>query len=292
MRLSESLKKNIMESSAGRVLNKFKIKARRDAFFFEDILAEYVKECEDAGYENELQEIGKKWMNLVIQQTLPSVFKKTPMFFLNNILKKLWTNLGLIDDIKATKDRNIIKIDTKNEALTRSIGKNTLIIGSYIGILNVLFGSEVKVLKITQTKKQCEYFFRIENKPYQYIRCKEKDLYNKLNERKDSEGYTLRDALKKGIIQLDQDNKIFFRGKRLIVGEPTLSHLISNSGIMIEKLPFISYNYFNSLVKKDTSNEEKLFLIKVLIQVMGWGNMKIIESGGSINISIKGIKES
>lgn len=286
MRLAESLRKNIIEITSGRILNKFKIRNRRDVLFFEDIFANYIKECEKAGYVKETAEIGQKWTNLNIQNVVQPIFKKAPLFFLNTIMRNVWSNLGLIDNIEVTKDRNIIKIETKNEVPTRIIGKNNFIIGSYVGILNILFNSHVECFKASQTKKYCYYVFNIKYKPFIVSSYKEKRVYDKLNQSKNIEGFTLKDLLKKGIFQLKEDNKLYFRGKSIIAGENTLAHLIGNSKLLLEKIPHISYIYFKEIIKEST-DEEKLLLIKTLLQAMGWGTLKIIETKKNVHLEIK-----
>ena len=109
MRLSESLSKNVLKSRVDGILNSFKIKKRRDVFFFEDIIAMYVGVCEKKGYENEIYNIGKKWLNLSLGQTINPFFKSVPLFFLNKILSKMWFNLGLLDKMIVTKDGSINK---------------------------------------------------------------------------------------------------------------------------------------------------------------------------------------
>jgi len=67
MRLSESLRRNIMNVIGGGIVNRFVLKKSRiDLLFFEDILANYIKGCEDAGFGKEMEETAEKWMNLTI----------------------------------------------------------------------------------------------------------------------------------------------------------------------------------------------------------------------------------
>lgn len=276
MRLSYSLKKNILETYVGGIINKFKIRKRRDVLFFIDILAQYIKECEKAGYSKEMEEIGQKWMNLGIQQVVPEIFKKIPIFFLNKIMKKVWVNLGLVDDLHVIKKNNIIEIKTKNEGITRIIGKNSAMVGFYIGVLNVIFKSQIKCVKSLQIKKYCNYVFSIENKAFDNPPCKSKEDYNKLNFLSPIEGFTLKDALKKGIFHLKKDNRLYFRGKLIIPLENTGFHIVSNKGILLEKVSLISYKYFKEIIKEKTTKEEKLVLLKNLLQTMGWGLVNII----------------
>jgi len=287
MRFSDHLQKNIIETHAGRLLSKFKIKSRRDVLFFEDILVDYIKECEKNGYEKEIRNVSKKWMNLTMQQMTPKILKKAPLFFLNKIMKNLWVSLGLMSDLSIIKSENIIEIKTKNETPTRVIGENNFIVGFYEGILNILFKSNLKCIKFLQTKRHCKYTFNIEDEPFDFIKCKEKEVYNKLNQLPESVGIDFKSALKKGIFNLKKDNKIYFRGKSIILGENTLSHLISNSNLLPEKIPYISYDFFKKIIKEDSTDEEKLVLIKTILQIMGWGIIKVKKSKKYILMEIK-----
>ncbi|MBN2203249.1 MAG: hypothetical protein JW700_03635 [Candidatus Aenigmarchaeota archaeon] len=287
MRISESISKNITESSVGHFLNKFKMKHRRDTFFFEDILANFIKECEKKGYEKEILLLGQKWLDLCLGQTIKPIFKKAPVIFMNSILKQVWINLCLIDDMKTTKKGNVVIIETKGEALTRVMGKNNLMKGAYLGIVNVIFDSKAKLKKASQTKKKCRYVIELSKKPCLHFKAKDKTLYDRLNSQTNKKGPGLKNALKQGIFRLDKKNKIFFRGKHIIAGESTLSHLIGNMDILIESIPKISFEYFSNVIEEESSIEEKLILLKNLLQIMGWGQVTIIENKNSIKLEIR-----
>jgi hypothetical protein len=72
MRLSTSLNRNILEANVGGIINKFKIESRRSTLFFEDILANYVKGCEEAGHAEEMEKIGPTKLWQIIQHDGPS----------------------------------------------------------------------------------------------------------------------------------------------------------------------------------------------------------------------------
>ena len=114
---------------------------------------------------------------------------------------------------------------------------------------------------------------------------KDKRIYNKLNYIISPKGFTLKDAFKKNIFHL-RENKIYFRGNPLYPVENTIFHLISDSGILLEKIPYISYNYFKKIIK-DSSDIKKLILLKTLLQTMGWGIVTIIPKENEIIIDIK-----
>jgi hypothetical protein len=76
MRLSTLLSRNILRPDVGRLCNRFKIRSRRVVFFFEDILSLYIKECEEAGYKEEMERAGFEWGSLVFQELIPAYLKK------------------------------------------------------------------------------------------------------------------------------------------------------------------------------------------------------------------------
>ena len=167
------------------------------------------------------------------------------------------------------------------------MGKNNLMIGSFEGVLNVVFSTEVETLESIQTKKRCEYVFKISEKAFKPYASKSKALYDRMNRQTMEGGSDLKDAIRGGIIRVSKDNKLFFRGRYIIGGEGTLNHIIGNAGILIETVPSISFSYFDALIKKDTSDEEKLILFKTLLQAMGWGSIVLSRSNGKIELHIK-----
>jgi len=287
MRLSTSLKRNIIKTVVGGVTNISQGIYRRYTLFFEDILALYVKECENAGYD--MYNIDKKWMNLVMSKHFRGIITKLPIrVFLNVFMKNIWIGLGLMDDFRFTKKDNIVTIETKNEGVTRIIGKNTGMVGFYAGILNVLFRSEAHSIDIYQSKKSCRYVYELDG-ICTAIKSKSKGQYNKLNYiEEDIRGVDLKNALEKNILHLSKGNKLYFRGKFLCPIENTIFHLIGNKGIMLNKISEISYDYFSILIDDESNIERKLILLKTLLQVMGWGVVKIvIKSDTKISVDIK-----
>jgi len=81
--------------------------------------------------------------------------------------------------------------------------------------------------------------------------------------------------LKNKIFQLKGKNSIYFRGKRLSIVENTIFHLTGNRSILLDKVPHISYDFFEQIIEKDSADERKLTLLKTLLQTMGWGIIKI-----------------
>ncbi|RKZ28303.1 hypothetical protein DRQ26_01390, partial [bacterium] len=157
--------KNILEVGVGSLINKLHLNKRRDVLFFGDIFVNYIKMCEIFGYKEEMKIIGQKWMNISLKNLLFGKIKKLPTsFLLNNIMKKIWINLGLMDNFHMNKRGDIIDIKTENEAITKTIGSNYFSLGLLIGVLNVIFDSHVEIIKSIQRHSFSEYTFMIENK--------------------------------------------------------------------------------------------------------------------------------
>lgn len=288
MRLSESLRKNIMETSVGGVfvMNKFRLGKRRDTLFFEEILARFVLECEKNGAGPELERIGRRWMFLYFNTLVSETIRKVPpAFLLNRIVKKIWHNFGVMDDYHIEKRGDTARIITKNEGMTRYIGPNSLMRGFHIGIINVLFHSSAQPLKIDQRKESCEYVFRLVGEPV-FIRGKTKELYRKLNEVVPVRGRTLKDTLEKKIFTI-RDNRVYFRGKSISPVENTLFHLVGGSGIFPEKIAEVSYGFFKEIIREDATREEKISLLKTLFQVMGWGIIEVVIKERGIRVEIR-----
>ena len=92
---------------------------------------------------------------------------------------------------------------------------------------------------------------------------------------------------KKKIFALGSDNRIRFKGRRILAMENTIFHLFSTEGPCIDRVREISFQYFNQLVKKVESKEKGLLLLKALLQSMGWGIVTIkIEGKNRIKIVI------
>jgi hypothetical protein len=275
-----------METSVGGVINKFKVKKRRNVLFFEEILAKYVKECEDAGHEEKIFEIGKKWSELTTFSLLPDLLKKVPItVFLNNLAKKIWINLGLVDDLHCEKSGDRIIIETKNEYVTRIIGENEFAVGLFAGSLSAFTNKEIKCTPISQTLNSSSYKCVIGKRVWNPPKSKTKREYEKMNYFPPTKGFTLKDALKKNIIYLDK-NIPCFRGKSIIPIESTFFHLVANQGLEMEKVPQICYNFFNEIIDKNTSKEKRLELLKNLLRMMGWGHVSFL-FGKNITLMIK-----
>lgn len=279
MQLSTSLTRNVIEVVVGGITNKFKIKKRRDIVFFGDILANYIKVCEKAGYSDEINNIGREWMHLFITQLIPKSLIKIPKsLFLNSILGNVWYNLGLLSYFHADKKGDILKIVTKNEGITEIIGENIFLDSLYSGILDILYQKDVELIKKSQTKEVSKYIFELKGEKKQCAVVKTKKNYYKLNYLPAINGFLLKDALLHNLFELRGNNKLFFRGKSIYPLESTLFHLLGANKLLMGEVSIISYNYFKDLIK-ESNPENKLILLKTLLQTMGWGivRMKIKE---------------
>lgn len=287
MRLSTSLQKNILEATAGRVLNRFRIRSRRDTLFFEEIPAYYIKACEEAGYSADMRDIGQQWGYLITDKLLPAAMRRLPTsFVLNDVMRNVWANLGLMDDLSACVQGNIITFDTKNESITRFIGENQFTVGLHTGIFCALLGRRVDNVEAIQTKDACKYRFEVSDDVYS-VPGKDKAAYDRLNSIPGSAGPALKGALKAGVFQLTDSNRLYFRGRRVVTIENTIFHLVGRRAIRLDEVQEVSHRFFAEVVEPDSSNEEKLNLLKTLLQVMGWGIVSIAVEGKRVCVDIK-----
>lgn len=285
MRLATSLSKNVMQTAVGTLLNRFKLKSRRNTLFFEDIFAIYIKKCEDAGHGGQMEESGIKWMNLYLKLLIPERLKNLPpTLFLNTIITPVWTNLGLLNDFYVERNGDTINIKTTEELVTRSVGENHAAIGLYIGVINSLFARQAKCIEAKQSRETCRYVFKL-GAPHSPTESKEKETYNKLNLLPALKGVTLKDALEKKVFVL-KDNKIYFRGGILAPVENTIFHILSNIGVCLDEIPGISHDYFKEKIE-DTTVDRKLTLLKTLFQTMGWGIINIIKESQKLTVDIQ-----
>ncbi|MCK4554969.1 MAG: hypothetical protein KAT83_00015 [Candidatus Aenigmarchaeota archaeon] len=275
-----------MESRVGGIVNKFKLKRRRVTLFFEDILANYIKQCEEAGYEKDMKKIGEKWCLLGTSELTPRPVMMLPSSLFFKLMKKVWTNVGIIEDMDFNKKDDVVMLQVKGNTITRTIGKNNFAVGCFSGILTIVLRSGVKSVRVNQDKKSEKYIFKLGKQKKSALLCKKKEKYDKLNSMQKLSGFTLEDGLRRKIFQL-QGNRLFFRGTPICNSENTLFHLFGNEKIMFNILPQISYNYFKEIVHSNRSTDEKLVLLKTLLQIMGWGMINIVKSRSEINMEIK-----
>jgi hypothetical protein len=274
MRLSESLRKGAMETFHGGIINRFKIKRRRDTLFFGDILSGYLKECERRGFREEMVSIGEEWMLLYFNSVVPPAMKKAPLFLLNMAMKRVWVNIGLMDDFRMEKRGDVVTIRTRNEALSRAIGENGFSVGLYVGILECIYGRKTRAVSVRQTIGDNVYVFRIGSEECRIPEGRDKESYDRLNRPGKLKGMTLEYAFRNRILELTRDNRIRFRGRVVYPVENTVFHVIGSRGVCIDSVQDVSYGFFSGLVSSGT-DESRLVLLKTLLQAMGWGTVNI-----------------
>ncbi len=162
-------------------------------------------------------------------------------------------------------------------------------VGLYTGILNAVYKSEITSVDVSQSERSCRYVFKIEDTPF-YVRGKKKSRYDQLNSLPVSDKSTLKNALRSHVFQLKKNNQIYFRDKLVTPIENTVFHLIGIQAILSDRIPHIAYSCFKDVVMKDSLDEEKLNLLKTLLQSMGWGVVKImVKTHREIIIQLKHI---
>lgn len=278
MKLTESMRRGVFDSFVGGVINRFKLKGRRDVLVFEDILAGYVKRCQDAGQSGYLGEIASYWGGMTMQEFLPGAVKRLPITFMaNSIAKSVWSNIGLLDDLSLERGKGTIKLETKNEYITRVIGPNSFMPQAYRGILSAIMGKELELGKSVQDMNRCVYHFRITERPYERIETKGKEKYNELNQRFFEKGKSFREVVKMRMFRI-KNNRIFFRNRSVIPLENTIFSIIGNRSVMTEEIVPVSKEFFSGLVGSDKM-DGRLKLIKGLMQIMGWGKFSVVMRG-------------
>ena len=287
MKLMESIRRDVLETRVGGIANKFKLHKRRVTLFFEDISLDYIKKCEDSGQGERLGNAAQKWMALYFNELVPYALRKLPPTILVNlVIRKVWIGLGLIEDMSFEKRGNIVFIKTRGEGTTREIGNNKFMEGFYRGVLNILYGSQVRTMKVVQSRESCEYVYEIGNEPFS-IKSKGKRLYHELNYFEPAKGFTLKDVLEKKILKLRENNRIYFRETPIVPIENTLYHIVGIDDILIDKVPEISFDYFRKIIEKSSTDVQKLTLLKNLLQAMGWGTVIIIRRKDEILLDMR-----
>ncbi len=286
MKISESLRRKTLQMAGGVLINLFKIKRRRDTLYFGEIPARYFILCERSGFGEELRKIGQKWMYLYFSTLIPSAIKKlSPEYILNTIVRKVWMNIGLIGDLYMERDGNYVNVNTKMEGMTELIGKNSFLVGFHQGIINALYRKGVEIVDVSQSKRECSYRFKLLEEKLR-IEGKGKEEYDKLNNIPRARGLTLDEMLKNKVFNL-KGNKIYFRERVIYPIENTAIHLFSNQNVMLDEVPKISYEFFKSVLDKSSTEDERLRLLRNLMQAMGWGVFNIIKGRGLVKMRIE-----
>jgi hypothetical protein len=284
MRLSESLRKNIMQTSPGGIINMFKISKRRDVLFFEEILAKYIKMCEDAGYKPQMRQIANEWGFLYVKNFLPEFMENLPKrILLNSVIRKVLMNIGLLGDLKADIKNGEITLSAYEEAMTRCIGENEFCIGLWEGVLSGLYRRDAEMLSARQSSEKSVYVFSLKDTPFD-IESKGKGRYISMN-RTFGENGELKRYLRMRVIVL-KNNRMYFRRKSVVLGENTLFHLFGQKKILIDRIAEISHSCFRDIIDPGSSTDSKIALLKSILQVFGWGEIKIMYGTNSITVKI------
>ncbi len=283
MRLSLSIQMDVLKAKAGSILNTFKVLPRRDVLFFEDIFANYVLECEKAGFGKEVYDIGKKW-NALGTSRIPSAFRSFGIeYIVNLVVNKVWINLGLLDEFRMDHSGKVYTFSTKNEFITRVIGENMFTRGGAAGSVAGFYNRDAACREYSQTKNECRYVIELLDAPF-VLTAKGAGEYARLNAVL-GEGFSLKKALLSGFFQL-RDNRITFRSRTLLCLENTGFHLIGGRGILLERLADITASFFKDLIEKEASPNSKLVLLKNILQACGWGDVALIREGGLLKFLI------
>lgn len=272
-----------METGVGGIINRFKVKSRRNVMFFEEILADYIKLCEDSGHENDIMKIGMEYGYLGVKCFVPKILRSySSMTILNLVAKKVWRNLGFVKYLRIVKSKDEIRVKTEDEFITRIIGRNKFMPGFMIGVISGFSSNDMEIVRITQNKEKSFYIFQVIDKKMMLVRHKSKEKYNTLNKFPETKGIDLKHVLGRKMFRIKKNNRIYFRDMPMVILENSLFHIIDKRNILMNKIPGISYKVFH----KTLGNTKDLFLLKNLIQISGWGNVKIIDSENEITVEI------
>ena len=281
MRLSESIRKNVLETLMGGLINKFKVSKRRSVLFSEDILSEYIRECEKHDKEK-IREIGHRWGSLGTDMMLGKKIGIVPNSLIVYLVNKVWKNIDLVEDGKMSINKKNIEVRLKNESITRVIGRNEFIIGFVSGCTGTLLNTGLIFEKYHKENNWNVYNFSMKGKR-KHIPRKSSDLYYKSNVTPKTEGCDLKHALRTNFFRL-RGNTIYFRNRRLMILENTLFHLIGNENLLMDKVTELSYNYFKETLKERSSDWK---FIKTILQISGWGIVNIVDMEREVKIEIR-----
>jgi len=280
MRLSDSIRKNVLSTNVGSIISELKGPSRRYILFPEEILAKYIQLSENLGHHDEIKEVASIW-TILVTNSAPNIIKKLPItIFFNLFLKSIWINIGGIDDLHATRKGNILHIATRGEMITRNIGKNVFFTEILKSIIETICRCNTLLVTKSQSKKSCEYSFRLAERVKRQIPSKHATLYNRLNTTQHLDGLNLKTLLKNNVFRLDANNRLIYRGKVFVLIENTLFHLLSKTSMNKSHLPEIAANFFRDILHPNTALKSGLPMLKNLLQITGWGitNIKLDEN--------------
>lgn len=277
MRLSESIRRSVLATGGGSIVNRFQIDARRNVLFFEEVLADYVAGCEDLGFGDEMYGLGKTWTGVSIQQLVPKLVRRLGAeVIVNRVLNKTWRNLGLMGDVHLSFEPDSLILDSRDEFITRYIGENRFAQGVYVGIVSSLTGRDLECVESSQGKSECRYVFRENGRDVGIVPAKEKKVYRLLNSPRSSRGLSMEKAIRSGLFTLDSDNRLSFRGNRISPFENTLLHLVGGINFRQDVLYDLLRAFFDETFDEAGGTDEKLVFTKSIGESMGWGTINII----------------
>jgi len=281
------LSKNLVESYVGGLISRFQVKRRRSVLFFDDIIADYARYCEDSGHWNMMLSAAEEAGVLMARLFIPGYMKTMPpsMVF-NGPGKLIWKRTGLLSDIDFSIKDGTVRIETKDEAISDVIGCNSIAAGSWMGAASFLMGKRLALESISYKEPNSEYVFRVTHDPPRVPHSKPKERYDALNSYRMEEGFSLKDAISAGVIRTDGD-LMYFRGRRLFYSENTLFHLLSKCPD-IGRVSVISARFFDDIIDAEATDKEKLRLMKTLLQSMGWGiTNSIMKENGDVRVVLE-----
>jgi len=277
MKLSESIRRGLLSFSQGNIRNAFRIRPRRNTLFFEELEADYVLHCERSGFRKDMTRIGFEWMSLVFDKLVPRFLRRlSPEAFLNNVMSHVWSNLGLMDSFSISRDGDTLLIKTRNESITRLIGLNGLVTGSYQGIINSFFGSGSELVNAHVSGDSVLYEFRLRGKP-ERIPGKSLRRYTVLNKQETGAYQTM---LKNRFLVI-KGNRVYFRNRLLTPVESTIFSILGIKAVLLHSVPELSRNFFAQIIS-GADKEQGLRMMKNLFEAMGWGRITIVRKPAEI----------
>jgi len=284
MKLSTSLYKGLMEVGVGSVLNRFKINSRRDILIFEDLVCEHFQYLQEKGKGEVLFRVGKEWAFLCINNLLPSIIRKLGVVgTVENFCGPAWKNIGVLESVEIKQEGKEIILKTEGETISSKIGPNRFMEGFFAGVLSALYKQDITFLNSKNQSGIICYRFKIRRGKF-HVKGRKKTEYDKLNKTRKVEGFRLKDLMKKGLVKLKEGNKLEYRGKRMFIFENTALHLFGINSELLEGAEIASRNFFSELVDEKAGRREKLFLMKNLLQIMGWGKVRLILKDRTVKV--------
>ncbi len=174
----------------------------------------------------------------------------------------------------------------KNESFSNNYEGNVFLRGLHRGFLSQLYGIRLDAAGVFRDRAYFVYEYAKRNEPF-HIASKSKAKYNELNAMPEDVGFTIKDALKTGMLRLSGANRLYFRGRVLNPLENTIFHLLGNMQLPMDRLAEVSQAFFSQILEAGSGRDDRLVLLKNLLQLMGWGNVGMIAKKEAVTVSIK-----